>query len=46
VAIVGDPENVYGKPPVTLKIVPEFRILHSSWNINSDADFGTVLRIS
>jgi hypothetical protein len=44
-----DPENAYRKPPVILKIVPEagkFRILRSSWNINSDAGFGTKFRIS
>jgi hypothetical protein len=43
-----DPENVYRKPPVILKTVPEagkFRILLSSWNIKSDAGFGTILRI-
>jgi hypothetical protein len=44
-----DPENAYRKPPVILKIVPEagkFRSLLSSWNIHSDEDFGTVIRIS
>ncbi len=42
-----DPGNAYRKPPVILKIVPEvgkFRNLLSSWNINFDEDFGTVLK--
>ncbi len=42
-----DPENAYRKSPVILKIVPEagkFRNLLSSWNINFDSDFETVLK--